>query len=93
MTHWALFVLCLAAFGALAMATDRAQQDLLGHELPLGATRSLRLAGWLLLLLALATAVTGLGWALGLVAYSGHTSAAAGLVFLALVAWNRRKAR
>jgi len=50
----------------------------------------LRAAGWLLLLAALWRAVHGLGWGLGLVAYSGHTSAAAGLVFVALVAWDRR---
>ena len=45
------------------------------------------------LLLALWLSVAARGWGLGLVFYSGHTSAAAGVVFLALVAWGRRSAR
>jgi len=93
MTHLATFVLCLAGFAALALATDRAQHDILGRTLTARATRRLRIAGWSMLILALWLVVASMGWALGLVAYSGHTSAGAGVVFLALVAWNRRRAR
>lgn len=92
MTHFAVFALCLAGFAVLALATDRAQQDLLGRELPATTTRRLRVLGWALLTAALWLAVAALGWGLGLVAYSGHTSAGAALVFVALVAWNRRRA-
>ena len=49
--------------------------------------------GWALLLLALWRTVAAMGWGIGLVAYSGHTSAAAGVVFLALIAWGRRMGR
>ncbi|MBP7451332.1 MAG: DUF3325 family protein [Ottowia sp.] len=93
MTHLGIFLLCLAGFAALALATDRAQGTLLGRELPPATTRKTRIAGWVLLLLALWLSVAARGWGLGLVFYSGHTSAAAGVVFLALVAWGRRSAR
>lgn len=93
MTHLGIFVLCLAGFAALAMATDRAQGTVLGRELAPAATRRARTLGWLLLAAALWLAVADKGWGLGLVAYSGHTSAAAGAVFLCLVAWGRRHAR
>lgn len=91
--HLTIFVLCLAAFAALAMATDRAQDTVLGRELPPATTRRVRILGWVLLLLALWRTVAAMGWGLGLVAYSGHTSGAAGMVFLALIAWGRRSAR
>ena len=91
--HLTIFVLCLAAFAALAMATDRAQDTVLGRELPPATTRRVRVLGWVLLLLALWRTVAAMGWGIGLVAYSGHTSAAAGVVFLALIAWGRRMGR
>jgi len=87
--HMVVFLLCAAGFAALALAMDRHQQDVLGRALPPRATQLLRGAGWALLLAALWQAVGAKGWALGLVAYSGHASAAAGLVFVALLAWNR----
>ncbi len=93
MTHLGIFILCLAAFAALAAATDRAQETLFGRELPPLTTRRVRIAGWVLLLLALWACVAAKGWGMGLVFYSGHTSGAAGVVFLALVAWARRSAR
>lgn len=92
MTHLASVLICLGAFAALAMATDRAQLDVLGRELPPGLSRALRGAGWVGLLLSLAIVVGGWGWGLGLVVYSGHTSLAAGLVFLALIVRQRRRA-
>ena len=93
MTHVTIFVLCLAGFAALALATDRAQRTTLGRELPQASARRLRAMGWALLLLALWRTVAAMGWGIGLVAYSGHTSAAAGVVFLALIAWGHRVGR
>ena len=93
MTHVTIFVLCLAGFAALALATDRAQRTTLGRELPPPSARALRAVGWVLLLLALWRTVAAMGWGIGLVAYSGHTSAAAGVVFLALIAWGRPMGR
>lgn len=91
MNHLPVFILCLLAFAALAAATDRAQETLFGRALGARAGRLLRKAGWMLLLLALAVAVRSQGWGLGLVSYSGHTSLAAGLVFVFLVFLARRR--
>ncbi|MCD9120692.1 MULTISPECIES: DUF3325 family protein [Cupriavidus] len=84
------FLLCLAAFGALALAMERHQQAIFAALLPRPRTRLLRAAGWLGLLLALWLLVTHRGWALGLVHYSGQTSVAAGLVYGALI-WRERR--
>lgn len=91
MTHVASLLICVGAFAALAMATERAQQDVLERTLSRDATRALRIIGWALLLASLAVVVGAQGWGLGLVSYSGHTSVAAGLVFLGLIARQRRK--
>ncbi len=91
--HLPAFLFCLAGFGALALAGDRQQDELFGHGLGRRITLQLRCAGWGLLLVALAVLVLMQGWALGLVSYSGHTSAAAGAVFLALVAHQRWETR
>lgn len=91
--HLLVFLLCLLAFGALALATDRVQGDLFRRELAPGATRRLRLLGWATLLVALGVLLRAQGWGLGLVSYSGHTSLAAGLVLLALILLDRRRAR
>jgi len=93
MIHALAFLLCLSGFSALAFAVERQQDDLFGRALPAGKTRGLRVAATCLLLLALAVLVTQLGWGLGLVLFSGHTSAAAGMVYCALLAWARRSAR
>lgn len=61
-----------------------------GRRLALRTTRRLRLGGWSAL--ALLATVEDQDWALGLVSYSGHTSLAAGLIFGALIANERRKA-
>ena len=92
MTHLGIWLVSLLGFGALALAMDRNQRNVLGQRLTKRATLSLRLFGWSSLMLALALAVHGQGWALGLVSYSGHTSLAAGLVFGTLVVIDRRKA-
>ncbi|RMX08250.1 DUF3325 domain-containing protein [Corticibacter populi] len=89
--HLLVFVNCLAGFACLALAMDRHQSDLFGRELAPKTTRLLRMAGWLWLLAALWLAVARMGWSFGLTAYSGHTSAAAALVFIALLIWCRRQ--
>lgn len=91
--HLCLLLLCLPSFALLAMAMDRHQEDLFGEPLPPPFTRTLRRGGWALLLLALVVAVSAEGWGLGLVAYSGHTSFAAGVVLLTLVGLARRRQR
>jgi len=91
MNHLGVLLISLLGFGALALAMDRHQRNVFRYRLTTRVTRSLRLFGWSLLALALAVAVQGQGLALGLVSYSGHTSLAAGLVFGALVAIERRK--
>ena len=91
MSHLTVQLLSLIAFGALALATDRQQRNVLGRRLSPAATRGLRLTGWSALALALLVAVRSQGWSVGLVSYSGHTSLAAGLVFAALIVNERRK--
>lgn len=91
--HLLVFLLCLLAFGALALATDRVQSNLFRRKFAASATRRLRALGWVTLLGALTVIVRAQGWGLGLVSYSGHTSAAAGGVLLALIMLDRRRAR
>ena len=90
--HGVAFVLCLPGFAALALAMERHQEDLFEHAFAPSLTRRLRVAGWGALLLALCVLVDAQGWGLGLVSFSGHTSLAAGLVFVALLLQGRRKA-
>ena len=92
MTHAFVLAASVAGFAALALATERQQDELLGRALTDAATRILRIAGWSLLLAALAVAVAGRGWGFGLVAFSGHTSLAAGLVYAVALALARKRA-
>jgi hypothetical protein len=82
---------CVMSFACLAVSMERHQAALFGRALDAGRTRGFRIAGWCGLLLALRYIVDGEGWALGLVGYSGDTSLAAGLVFGALIAYERFK--
>jgi hypothetical protein len=93
MTHLATFLLSLLGFGALALATDRQQENLFGRAFDPRLARGLRVAGWAALALALGVVVKGQGWALGLVSFSGHTSLGAGLVYGALIALQPPRAR
>jgi hypothetical protein len=86
-------LLCLAGFAALAIATERQQQALLGRVCPPRVSRGLRIGGASLLLVALLRLVDDRGWGLGLVAYSGYTSVAAGVVYCALIVATRRRRR
>jgi hypothetical protein len=90
--HGIAFVLCLPGFVALALAMERHQEDLFEHAFAPSLTRRLRVAGWGALLLALCVLVDAQGWGLGLVSFSGHTSLAAGLVFIALLVQGKRQA-
>ncbi|OZI66883.1 DUF3325 domain-containing protein [Bordetella genomosp. 11] len=90
MIHLLVLMCCTAGFTALALATERQQEAVFGRHLPARGTRALRMAGWGVLALALGIVVAGQGWGLGLVSYSGHTSVAAGLVYLGLAARARR---
>lgn len=89
--HLLTFFICLVAFAALALATERQQQTCFNAALAASSTRALRITGWTALLAALAVIVSQQGWGMGLVVYSGQTSAAAGLVYLALIAVERRR--
>jgi hypothetical protein len=79
----------LLGFAALALATHRHQEALFGRPLATRTIRMLRLAGWSALAVGLWIIVAGQGWGLGLVSYSGHTSLAAGAVYLALIVRER----
>lgn len=87
--HLLTFVICVAGFLALALSTERQQEDLFGQALPSKATRALRLSGWSALLVALYAIVQAQGWGMGLVSYSGHTSLAAGVVLAGLIGYTR----
>lgn len=89
--HLLLFMLCVMGFSGLALAMDRPQEDLLGRTLSASASRRFRIAGWMLLGVALWTAIAAYGTGLGLVLYSGHTSGAAGCVFIALLVCGRHR--
>lgn len=92
MTHFIALLLCVAAFGALALAMERHQHDICGRALAASTTRRLRLAGWIGLGLALYVLVQAQGWGMALVSFSGHTSLAAGLVCAAMIVHARRRA-
>ncbi|MET1115173.1 MAG: DUF3325 domain-containing protein [Comamonas sp.] len=85
MMHLLLLAGCTAGMCALAGASERQQPLCFGRLLSARSTRWLRAAGGVLLLVCLGAAVRGWGWSFGLVAYSGHTSLAAGLVYLGLI--------
>jgi hypothetical protein len=91
MTHLLTVLFCIMSFACLAAAMERHQQTVFARVLPAGQSRGFRLAGWCGLVLALRFIVDGDGWALGLVRYSGCTSLAAGLVFGALVLYERTR--
>jgi hypothetical protein len=92
MAALACLLLCVPAFACLALAMARHQDAVFGKSLSRGASRTLRGIGWAGLLAALWPAVAARGWGLGLVYYSGCTSLAAGIVFCALIAHERRSA-
>ncbi|MNR77854.1 hypothetical protein D3C72_85370 [compost metagenome] len=88
MFHVFLLVLLMMAFALLAFSSERHRPTILrkNHR---GMVLPLRSCGWLVLSSSLAYAVGTAGWALGLVAYLGHASLAAGLVYCGLLIWER----
>ncbi|MDR5741518.1 MULTISPECIES: DUF3325 domain-containing protein [unclassified Caballeronia] len=86
--HVVAFLCCVASFACLALAMER-------HQTPLTRAHALsvRIAGWCGLALALVIIVAHEGWATGLVRYSGDTSLGAGVVYLALIAYERLRPR
>ncbi|KDN97376.1 DUF3325 domain-containing protein [Pseudomonas donghuensis] len=56
-----------AGFAALCLAMEKHYKDLLGHKPAHARLMALRIAGWVLLALALLLAVRHSGWAMGLV--------------------------
>lgn len=90
MIHVILFVLSLTAFGCLALAMERHQRDVLRRVLSAQAVQQLRAVGSALLVFSAVFAMRALGVGSGLAALSGHTSVAAGVVVLAMVAHGRR---
>jgi len=93
MTHLPSFMLCLAGFTLLALAMHRQQKEIFRRPLGRAATRTTRITATITLLLALSLQVSELGWGLGLVTYSGHTSLAAGIVYCLLMLRARLVAR
>jgi hypothetical protein len=91
MSNVLALLVCVVAFAALAAATDRHQRTFFARAVSPRRARGLRIVGWAGLALALWIAVAHQGWALGLVHYSGQTSLAAGLVYLALIVRDRRR--
>lgn len=91
--HGWILVCCLLGFAGLAVAMERVQEDVLGRRLGVRPICLLRLFGCVWLLQALAWLVAWQGWGLALVAYSGHTSLAAGVVFSGLIVLGRGRSR
>lgn len=86
----ATMLVCVSAFACLAMAMERHQQTIFGTMLSRAASLRFRCAGWFGLAVALWLCIAARGWGLGLVYYSGCTSFAAGVVYCALIAYERR---
>lgn len=93
MMRVAALLICVCGFACIAAAMERHQQTVFGRALPAAASRAWRAAGACALVVALALCVAAQGWALGLVGYSGSTSVAAGVVYLALIVRERWLAR
>lgn len=81
--------LCYAGFSALCLAMDRHHQELLGAKPGRHRQCLLRLAGALLLSLALVVMIVAAGWAMGLVRALGLAMASAGLLVALLPYWPR----
>lgn len=89
----AVFIISLAGFICLALASDR-QGEFLLHRMPSEKERRIfRLLGWPLLAVALALCWQGWGWSMGTVAWLGWlTMAGAGLTFyLPWWPWQEKK--
>lgn len=93
LSHALIFCLALAGFTALALAMERHQEDFFNRLLKPTTTKALRISGWCSLLLCLLAAVRLMDWNFGLVAFSGHTGAAAATVFITMAGLVQMKNR
>lgn len=82
-------LLCLTAFGALALSLPRHHRDALGAAPPPGRERRLRLLGWCLLGVSLLPLILGFGEAIGGASWFGAASLS-GLAVMALLAYRPR---
>lgn len=80
MTHLLVFLPALVGFLGLALAMDRHQRQLLGHELDVTRTSCMRAGGWAALALSYLLAIMGRGAIMGSVEWFGHLTLAALLV-------------
>lgn len=92
MHHLLTLLVSLCGFVSICLSMYRHQKNLLGDALPASKSLVLRLIGWLLLAIAYGIAVRGFGWGIGSVAWIGHLGAAAGVVIVSLVWYDRRTA-
>ncbi|THF55400.1 DUF3325 domain-containing protein [Pseudothauera rhizosphaerae] len=91
MIHAAVLLLSLAGFACLSLSMARHQQEVFGgRALSPSRSRLLWAMGFLLIASALAVAIIFLGAGFGSVAWFGHISLAAAMVFMALL-WQRRR--
>ncbi len=93
MNHLLTLLVSLCGFVSICLSMHRHQENLLGDPLPASRSLIFRLSGWLMLVIAYGIAVRGFGWGIGSVAWIGHLGAAAGVVILSLVLYDRRTAR
>ncbi|NHF73470.1 DUF3325 domain-containing protein [Paracoccus sp. 12-3] len=91
MSHTLVLAISLAGFVCLALSMNRHQRDEFGRALSARMTWWLRWLGWVLVTLALPVAIIGLGTGFGIVAWNGHISLAATVVFVGLLARSRRR--
>lgn len=82
-------LLCIIAFACLALAMERHQAALFTRRLSPTQTRALRLAGWSALVSTAWIVIAAQGWALGLVVFCGLMSVSAGLVYGAMIVYER----
>ena len=88
------FLLCFAAWSAIALGMDRHHEDALGHEGAVRRLAALRRSGWLLLVLSLWLATAhppgGVPASLGVAAWAVALSMAA-VAVTATVTWQPRR--
>lgn len=83
MTHFALLLLSLVAFGLLLLSQARHQRDWLACRLGPVQCQLIRYAGLAVLILAFVLAGTMFGWSYGAIAWFGWMTMAAALVVAA----------
>jgi hypothetical protein len=78
------FLLALAGFALLALATDEHHRHRIGHRPAGSLRRRLRGGGWAALALGFPAAIAARGWIFGPVLWTALVMLAAGAVFLFL---------